>query len=414
MASQGVISTKDAALSKVAPLGVTTKPTDSASPYPAFLELVQRQLRQYYNPEDLRSKGLIVLTTLDPWLQEQAERAMVNGLRKLGTGRRKLQGAMVVTRSSNGEVVAFVNGKDGDYAGFNRPLNAHRQIGSLVKVAVYLTALENSDKYSLTTTLADMPINVQGWTPQNYDGRPHGMVPLIQALANSYNLATVRLGMRLGLKEVRNTMRRMGVERQFNVVPSTLLGTVELTPFEVAQMYQTIASNGFYNRLRSIDTVLNQEGKSLQRTPLSPEQRFGAGPIFLLTYAMQRAFRAGTGHKVGQTFPSDMIIAGKTGTGSDFKDSWFAGFGSELLAVSWLGRDDNKPIGLSGGEGALVVWGDFMHAVNPKCLPPVEPSEVQWHNINDSIRIPFIAGNNRNTSSTLAESRGSKGDLSIN
>ncbi|BAP56220.1 penicillin-binding protein 1B [Thioploca ingrica] len=410
MAEQGMITSVDAEIAKNAPLGITEKPFGSVFPYPAFIDLVRSQLRQDYREEDLHSEGLQIFTTLDPYIQKVGENSMVKGLRKLERSHRQtnhLEGAMVVTNSDNGEVLGFVNGKNPHYAGFNRPLNAVRPIGSLVKVAVYLTALERSRTYSLLSPLDDMPYQWvdkytgEVWKPQNYDFRSHGRIPLYRALANSYNLATVRLGMELGLNKIRETLHRLGVEREFEVYPSMLLGSVSLTPLEVAQMYQTIASGGFRVPLRSIREVLNHEGKPLQRYALSVDQRFDAAPVFLLNYALQHAVREGTGRQVAQTLPSNLILAGKTGTSNDLRDSWFAGFGTELLTVTWVGRDDNKPMGLSGGSGAMVIWGDFIQKIRPQSLAPVTPNSVQWRVIEGTTRIPFIV--NHHFNNTVAD-----------
>lgn len=412
MLEQGSISPEEAEYTKATPLGITDDASESHFLYPAFVELVQRQLRRDYREEDLRSEGLQIFTTLDPYLQRKAETVFVKGLKKLERSNRKarkLQGAMVITGSENGEVLAMVNGKNPYYAGFNRPLDAVRQIGSLVKVAVYLSALEKSNHYSLTSLLDDSPYQWEDkhtgeiWNPQNYDFRSHGRVPLHQALAYSYNLATVRLGMELGLDTVRKTMQRMGIDRDFKVFPSMLLGSVALSPLEVSQMYQTIASGGFRIPLRAIREVLNHEGKPLQRYALSVEQTFDSSPIFLLNYALQQAVRKGTGRKVARGLPTDLSLAGKTGTSNDLRDSWFAGFGSDLLTVTWIGRDDNKPMGLSGGSGAMVIWSDFIKSVRPQSLPPMTPSRVQWRWVNTAgnrVRMPFIVDHK----STLADS----------
>lgn len=405
MVKENVITPTDALIASATPLGVVNQNTENTSVCPAFLGLVQSQLRQDYREDDLRSEGLKIFTTLDPFVQALADDSMITGLKKLEQshrGARKLEGAMVVTRSDTGEVLAMANGKNPHYAGFNRPLNAQRQIGSLIKVAVYLTALEKTDTYSLTTPLDDSPFawrisRTETWQPQNYDFRSHGRIPLIHALANSYNLATVRLGKRLGLDKIRETMRRMGVEREFTVLPSLLLGSVSLTPVEVAQMYQTVANGGFRTPLRAIREVLTKDGDPLQRYPLSMEQRFDPVAVFLLNYAMQQVVRKGTGRKLGQLFPADMMVAGKTGTSNDLKDSWFAGFTSKMLAVTWVGRDDNLPMGLSGGAGAMYVWTQFMRAVRPESSPLPVPPQIQWRTADfgsgETIRIPFV--NNR-------------------
>ena len=411
MVEQKMISSQEAEEAKKFPLGVTEKPLNTVFPYPAFVELVRRQLRQDYREDDLRSEGLQIFTTLNLFFQKRAERVFLEGIRKLertNRSARSLQGAMVVTGSETGEVFALVNGKNPHYAGFNRPLDAVRPIGSLIKSAIYLTALEDSRNYSLSTILDDSPYQWRDrssgeiWKPQNYDFRSHGHIPLLFALANSYNLATVRLGMQLGLGKIRDTLQRLGVERKFEIYPSILLGSISLTPLEVAQMYQTIASGGFKVPVRAIREVLTHEGKPLQRYSISVEQSFDAVPVFLLHYALQQAVRIGTGRYVAQKFPEDRVLAGKTGTSNDLRDSWFAGFDSDLLTVTWVGRDDNKPMGLSGGSGAMVVWGDFIQAVHPKSLPPTTPDRIQWRAIEYGgykMRIPFVV----NQLNTLAE-----------
>ncbi len=401
MVEQNMIKREEAETAKFEKLGVMEKPTHSVFPYPAFVELVRRQLRQDYREEDLRSEGLQVFSTLNIGLQKQAEQVFVKGLKKLertNRSTRGLEGALIITGSENGEVLAMVNGKNPHYHGFNRPLDAVRQIGSLIKPAVYLAALENPRAYNLATLLDDSPYQWQDrqtketWKPQNYDFRSHGQVPLVNALAYSYNLATVRLGMELGLEKVRATVQKMGVERQVRAYPSLLLGSIGLSPLEVTQMYQTIASGGFKVPVRAIREVLNHEGTPLQRYPLSVEQSFDSAPIFLLSYALQQAVRRGTGRKVAESLSTELILAGKTGTTNDYKDSWFAGFDSNLLTVTWVGRDDNKPMGLSGGSGAMVIWGDLMKSISPSAYPPTTPNRIEWRTVSiggQRTQIPF-------------------------
>jgi penicillin-binding protein 1B len=415
MVEQNMISEGESEIAKIEPLGIIEKSESSESSYPAFLELVQNQLRADYREEDLRSEGLQIFTTLAPFIQTQAEKAMIEGIKQLereNRSTRKLEGAVVVTSTENGEILAFVNGRDPNFAGFNRPLNAVRPIGSLVKSAIYLAALEDSRRYSLTTLLSDAPYEWKDkksgtiWKPQNYDSRFHGQVRLYTALANSYNLATVRLGMNLGLEKIKETLERLGVERDFQMYPAALLGSISLTPLEVAQMYQTIASGGFRVPLRAIRNVLTHEGKPLQRYELSVEQHFDPAPIFVLNYALEKAVRNGTGKVIAKTLPEDMVVAGKTGTSNDLRDSWFVGFGSDLLTITWLGRDDNKPIYLSGGQGAMRVWGDFVKKVKPQSLAPTVPNRIFWQWIDyasgkisskgrsGAVLMPFISKEN--------------------
>jgi len=397
MVNQGMINSRDAEIAKATPLGITDKKDtiESAFPYPSFIGLVRHQLHKDYDEKDLRSEGLQVFTTLDPYIQKLGEQVMKNGLNRLrrtSSRARTLEGAMVVTSTENGEVLALVNGTKPLYEGFNRPLNAVRQIGSVVKPAVYLTALENPNRYSLTTPISDAPYTLKGWTPKNYDHRSHGRVPLYKALAFSYNLATVRLGMKVGLSKVYETLKRLGLERESlfkRQYPSMLLGTIQLSPIEVAQMYQTIASGGFRVPVRAIRDVLDYEGKPLQRYALSVEQPFDEGPIFLLQHALRQVLRMGTGRRVANTLPASMVLFGKTGTTNDSRDSWFAGFSSELVTVTWVGRDDNKPMGLTGGSGAMILWRDFIKLVRPESLKPGTPKNIRWRG-----QTPYITSQN--------------------
>jgi penicillin-binding protein 1B len=412
MVRQNMITLPDAELAKAEPLGVTEKPADrNQSPYPAFLQLVRQQVQQDYRDEDLRSEGLQIFTTLDPVVQGMAEKAMSQGITRLERehrSSRNLQGAMLVTGSESGEILAMVNGKNSQFAGFNRPMEAQRQIGSLIKVAVYLAALEDFRSYSLVSTLKDMAYEWHNknsreiWRPKNYDNREHGKVPLHYALANSFNLATVHLGMELGLDKIKKTLQRMGVERDFQMYPSTLLGSLELSPLEVTQMYQTLASGGFRVPLRAIRNVLTHDGKPLQRYALSVDQRFDATVVFLLNHALQLAVREGTGRYVAKNLSEDIVVSGKTGTTNSSRDSWFAGFDSQMLAVTWVGRDDNKSTGLTGSSGAMRIWREFVDNLAPRSYPPVEPGPLQWRWVDyktgrwstqgarGAVKMPFI------------------------
>ena len=216
------------------------------------------------------------------------------------------------------------------------------------------------------------------WEPPNYDKKFHGMVPLRLALAHSYNAAAARLGTDLGVERVLDNVRKLGVERELRPFASTLLGAVEMSPFEVAQMYQTIASGGFRSPLRAIRDVTTQEGKPLQRYPLAVEQAFAPEPIYLLAAAMQDVVREGTGQGLKSYLPPEIAVAGKTGTTDEQRDAWFAGFTGDRLAVVWVGYDDNRAARLSGSAAALPIWGDLMTALSPEPLAPPGPSASSW------------------------------------
>jgi penicillin-binding protein 1B len=368
-------------------LGVLPRRTSGVTRVPAFIDLVRRQLRRDYTEEDLSTEGLNIFTTLDPEIQNQTELAITRKLNQLARAgvSKELQGAAVVVNVSNGEVQAVVGGRDPRFAGFNRALDAVRPVGSLIKPAVYLTALLRPEQYTLASLIDDGPLDVdlgggEHWTPQNYDHENHGNVLLHDALAMSYNVSTARLGLEIGVPAVLDTLRALGVERPLTEYPALLLGAANLSPINVAQMYQTIASGGFRTPLRAIRAVLTSNGKPLQRYPLSVEPAFDGVPVFQLTAALRAAAREGTGKNMYQQLPKELIVAGKTGTTDDLRDSWFVGFGENILAAVWLGLDDNKPAGLTGAGGALKVWSELMSNIEVHSLSvaPLPGMESAW------------------------------------
>ncbi len=407
------ISAAQYALALGKPLGVAAVPPLAASPYPAFLDLVRRQLLRDYRENELRSAGLRIITTLDPEVQAAAEHALTTRLARLEKEQHlpthSLEGAVVISNSQTGEVQAIVGGRDPQFEGFNRALDAFRPVGSLIKPAIYLTALEQPGSYTLATLLQDSPLAVpesQGviWAPKNYDRRFHGMVPLPVALANSYNVATVRLGLSLGLPAVMGTVHKLGIKHNLPEYQASLLGADSLTPFEVTQMYQTLANGGFRMPLRTVRDVLDADGRPLQRFSLKVRQVVPPGPVYLLTYALQGVVDHGTAVDLKHYLSPDLHVAGKTGTTQDLRDSWFAGFTGDHVAAVWIGRDDDGPTGLTGATGAMTVWGKAMARLDPEPLNPPRPADVDmaWidpgtglladPDCHGAVRIPFIRG----------------------
>lgn len=398
---------------RATPLGVAEKAPEGTSRNPAFVDLVHRQLRRDYREEDLRSEGLRIFTTLDPPAQSSAERALTGRLTQLEKDRRlppkSLEGAVVVSNSQNGEVQALVGGRHTRFEGFNRALDAARPVGSLMKPVIYLAALERPDSYTLATLLDDSPLvwksrGTDDWEPQNYDKEFHGQVPLRVALANSYNVSTARLGLALGVRQVMDRAQRLGVERDLNSFASSLLGADSLTPLEVTQMYQSFASGGFRVPLRAIREVLMADGQPLQRYALSVEQAIEPGPAYLVTHALQTVVQEGTATGLNGYLSSDLRVAGKTGTTNDLRDSWFAGYTGDRLAVVWIGRDDNQPINMTGAGGAMTVWGEMMARLDPEPLMPPQPEDIEMAWIDPAtglradaqcagaIELPFLRG----------------------
>ncbi len=389
MAQQQIISAAQERAVRKKPLHVVRRPHGIAGDYPAFMDLVRRQLRRDYRQRDLNAEGLRIFTTLDPAIQQQVEKAANQWLSKLDRQRGlegKLQTAVVLTDTSSGEVLALLGDRNPKYAGFNRALDASRPVGSLIKPAVYLTALENNQKrYTLASLIEDTPLTLRGpngsnWSPRNYDGKSHGTVPLVTALMRSYNQATVRLGMSLGFEAIAETLKRLGVKQAIPVYPSMLLGAVNLTPYEVTGMYQTFAANGFNSPLRAVREVLAADGSALKRFPVMVQQAFDRESIEMMNRALNAVTHVGTARSLQALLPEGLEVAGKTGTTNDLRDSWFAGYSGSQLAVVWLGRDDNQPLGLSGASGALKLWAGFMRNIDTQSLSLSElPSlEYEW------------------------------------
>jgi penicillin-binding protein 1B len=395
------------------PLGVIHRAPAGTSPYPAFLQLVHRQLQRDYHEDDLRSEGLRIFTTLDPRTQRHAEQALAQRLGQIERARKipanTLEGAVVVSSTQHGEVLALVGGREARYAGYNRAVDAQRQIGSLAKPIVFLTALENSSRYTLLTPLDDSQLvwrerGTADWKPQNYDHKFHGQVTLQSALAHSYNVSTARLGIELGIGNILDKLPKFGIERRPPPFASSLLGAYELSPIEVAQLYQTFADGGFRTPLRAIREIVTAQGKPLQRYPLNVEQVAAAGPVYLLTAALQGVVREGTAQSLTNWLPAEVAVAGKTGTTDDLRDSWFAGYTGDHVAVVWVGRDDNKSSGLTGASGAMTVWGEMMKNIQPEPLQPPLPEDIELVNIDPlsglryneecktAVVMPFIKG----------------------
>ena len=407
MREQGLINDAQAVVARAMPLDLSQRPRIMNS-YPAFLDLVRRQLRRDYREEDLGSLGLSIFTSFDPQLQYQAERSIESVMARLNPGG-ELETAMVVTSFDNGEVRALVGGRKPRFAGFNRALDAVRPVGSLIKPVVFLTALEQPGRWSLASVLEDSSLSVEIpgqplWQPRNFDRQSHGEVLLHRALSQSYNQATARLGMALGVERVSRRLRELGVERPQPAVPSMMLGAGGLSPLDITRLYQTIAAGGFSLPLRSIRDIVDADGVVLQRYPLNYDRVASLQTMHLLHYALREVVREGTGKSVYRSLPRNFSVAGKTGTTNGNRDSWFVGFSGDLLAVNWVGADDNRETGLTGATGALQIWAHFMAASSRVPLDYRVPDAIDHYWIDEQTGalsaehcegarlLPFIAG----------------------
>lgn len=363
MRDKALIDAEAYASSVEMPLKVVRGTRTGGAYHPAFLDLVRKELSERYRDEDLTSQGLRVFTTLRPRVQDAVERALGGTLERLEHVRElppeTLQGAAVVTDNQTGEVLAVAGGRNAGFDGFNRALDARRPIGSLIKPVVYLTALEQG--YHLASIVEDAPVVVEQrgrtWTPSNIDKEVHGPVPLIRGLGDSLNLATVNLGLAVGVENVAARLATLTGRPAENPYPSLLLGAEPLSPVEVATLYGTFASGGFHMRPKAVIAVLDERGAPVSRHSLDLEQRIAPEVAAAMSRALQVVMRHGTGKSSRFAAAG---VAGKTGTTNDFRDSWFAGYDDAHLGVVWVGADDNASTGLTGSVGAMRVWDEIM------------------------------------------------------
>lgn len=372
-----IVEDKAAQQAMKKPLGVVRSGTQAGSYYPAFLDLVRRTLRRDYREEDLTEAGLRIFSTLNPLVQSRAETTLAQELDRLDKTRKKkhdeaLEGVVVVTAPQNGEVIALVGGRQATFEGFNRALDARRSIGSLVKPVIYLAAME-SGRFNEATIVEDGPVEVklangQVWAPKNYSQQFYGPVPLVRAIAQSLNLATVHLGLDVGLPNVTREFKTLGLSEEPPQLPSVLLGSVDVSPLEVAQLYNAFASGGFNTPLRAVRAVLDAQGKPLKSFALEVTPVATPQAIYQVNQMLVQVMERGTGAAARANLPSGLVVAGKSGTSSDYRDSWFAGFSGSHLAVVWVGYDDNAPTGLTGSSGALTIWSKLMGSINTGSL----------------------------------------------
>jgi len=379
------------------PLGVLAKTRNAVNQYPAFTDLVRRQLERDYPDHVLNSEGLMIYTTLDPYVQSWVEKAVTDGMPKLITkGRteaKDMQAAAIFSAPQSGEVLALVGSSPVKVAGFNRALDAKRPVGSIIKPFVYLASLQQSD-YLLNTPVSDETYtlkqpNGQIWEPKNFDELSHGDVILQEALVHSYNQATARLAMSIGIEKTVHVLDVMGLKQRVKPLPALALGALELAPIEVLQLYQTLAAEGFNTPLRSIRAVVKPDGTLVQRYPYDVKQVVPSSATFEIKHALRTVVERGTAKSIRHHWSQMPVLAGKTGTTDDLRDSWFVGMAENYLGVVWVGRDQNGPTGLTGAQGALQLWAEVMVElpVRGLRLPLPEEYAYAWVHPNTGVVI---------------------------
>lgn len=348
----------------------------SSAPY--FVDMVKDHLLERLSENDLETQSYRIYSTLDPDLQRAAEQAVQIGIvqvdkllarrtaiwKKRGEPAPEAQVALVAIDPHTGEIRALVGGRDYGESQLNHAL-ARRQPGSVFKPFVYAAAFDNAAEgmqpvITPVTTVDDEPTTFQfdgkEYTPNNYGEQYYGPVTVRDALIHSLNVATVKVAEMIGYQRVVAVARQMGLGSNIQPTPAVALGAYEMTPLDVAAGYTAFADSGVRAEPLFIRSVVSAEGDVEESG--APETHAVLDPrvAFLVTDLMEGVIDHGTGYPVramGFTAPA----AGKTGTS---RDGWFAGYTSNLLCVVWIGFDDNRDLGLSGGQAAAPIWGEFM------------------------------------------------------
>jgi penicillin-binding protein 1B len=388
MVSNNILDSADYAQYVSRPLNLQVNKIRSRAKHPAYLQQVERELRQL-DIDVPPNSSLKVFTGLDPLLQSRYERLFSKGVGQLEKSYKQteINGAVVSLSLEDGSISALIGDKQTDLAGFNRALDTQRNIGSLIKPAVYLTALEKPD-YHLGSVLDDQPINMKSnngntWSPQNYDKKLRGQVLLHDALSQSMNLPTVHLGMEVGLTPVINTLRKMGVDQQINKYPSVLLGAVSMSPLKVAELYFPIANYGQARKAQAIVFVTDSDGILLHDNRSDGKLLFDYATSYELAFALNKVTQIGTARRLKSLYP-DIQFGGKTGTTDDLRDSWFVGFDQNKVTSVWVGKDDNSPVNLTGSQGALYIFGELQKARLPESVSKPQPNDIELRYVEKS------------------------------
>ncbi|MEW5833556.1 MAG: penicillin-binding protein 1B [Pseudomonadota bacterium] len=392
-ARTGLMTAAQAKAAEATPLGIADNAQLPHNRFPAFMDLVRRQIMADFDDDTLRAGNLSIFTTLDPAAQLYAEKAVTETVKSLGKRGSAVQAAGVVTDAQTGSVLAVIGSKNPGDPGFNRAMDAQRPVGSTIKPFVYLVALTDPAHWNLGTLLDDSPVSMRQpdgsmWEPHNDDDQSHGMLPMVDALAHSWNLATIHLGLEVGLPRIRAFLESFGF-KDINPSPSLLIGAQDMAPLQLAQLYQYLASDGHALPLLAVRGVVDGNGRTIKRYEVQPGPGEYQPAVRLITWAMQQVALFGTAHSIGDSGLAWLNAAGKTGTSNDTRDSWFAGFTGDRLAVFWMGRDDNKPTGLFGATGALRVWRNLFAQLptRPLSAEPGPGLEMAWINPADGKRI---------------------------
>ncbi|MDB4541426.1 PBP1A family penicillin-binding protein [Akkermansiaceae bacterium] len=377
------ITEKEANAAKAAPLNIPSA-SERIIQGTYALDAIRRDLEEILERESIKDGGLIIRTTLDPNIQEAAERSVEKRLRKIeatpgykhqkraqfnGKGNPQyLQAATVVIDNSSGGILAIVGGRDATESQFNRALQSRRPVGSIFKPFVFIAAIENG--FSINESVSDARISPgeitgapRNWSPTNSDGKYYRSISASRALIESRNTSSVRVGTVAGLEKVTEIAKDVGFDpRRIDPVPSSYLGSWGATVEEVASAYSIFPNGGNRFRPYYVTSIKDREGKVLWKNGRLYHEAASSAATWDVSEVLEQVNSRGTGSAIRSRFGFTKPSAGKTGTSNDYHDGWYAGYTSALTCAVWVGLDTPKKI-ISGGEGArlaLPIWVDIM------------------------------------------------------
>lgn len=356
--------------------------------YPAFIQALRRDLQHQLGKNISHLSGSRIFTTLNIRQQKSTEESVTHHIQSLKKRfHLPFEAAMVVVDYRTGGIKAMVGGANVQYAGFNRALDSRRQIGSLVKPSIYLTALSKPNDFALNTSLSNQPLHIKQtngeiWSPRNYDRQFTKSVTLINAFTHSMNIPTINLGLKLGLKHIISTQKKMGWDK-VNIpnIPSTLLGTYAISPYDVTKLYQTLANEGKRIPLTTFNFITDLNGNIVYQRSYDVQQVVPIQANFLTLFAMQNVVKNGTAKSLQNHF-SHLNLAGKTGTTNQSRDAWFVGIDGRFISTIWVGLDNNRPTKLTGSSGALPIYQYYLQHSQPSPLSLHQPVNIGWAGIN--------------------------------
>jgi penicillin-binding protein 1B len=360
----GVITEQQYKLAVSTPLNVKINRSFASQQYKDFLDLVKKQLAKNFSNKQLKQQGINIFTTLNPFIQNQLSNVLENKTAELGTN---LQSTAVVSHSQTGDILAIKGSKD-KTTYFNRALVSKRQIGSLIKPFVYLASLEMIAGFSMQQQISDTQLKIKMdsgyWQPSNFDKTSMGSISADVALYKSRNQAAVGLGMKLGVNKFVRFLKQIGLNINHSNHPSIFLGSTELTPLEVTNLYLLLSSNQQTNQLFAINYVTDKDNQLIGKLKHDFHSSISKNSLSQINSSLKRVTTIGTAAKLTNKYSFQQPLFGKTGTTNEGRNSWFVGYNNDLLATFWVGKDNNMATELTGSSGALELWAQWYLSLN--------------------------------------------------